>query len=43
MMSFLFTTIIIVISFGSGLAIGLFYKAEDKKKEVKMSGLPKPK
>lgn len=43
MMSFLFTAIVVVISFVSGLGIGLLYKAEDKKKEVKKSGLPKPK
>ena len=48
MMSFAFTTITIIISFSSGLVIGLFYKKENekkdnKRKESKKNGLPKPK
>ena len=30
MMSFLFTAIVVIVSFVCGLAVGLFYKSEDK-------------
>ena len=32
MISALFISIVVVICFGTGLAVGLFYKAENKKK-----------
>ena len=32
MISALFISSVVVISFGTGLAVGLFYKAENKKK-----------
>jgi hypothetical protein len=32
MISALFISVVVITSFGTGLAVGLFYKAENKKK-----------